>query len=143
MLSAMFGMIGGGMGAAATRESARFGAADDEEKARIVTLLRTMEMLFWSASILAGLGIALCAPLLVDHWLNVSESMRPDTVIAVRWMALAVAMQFPLAFYSGCLNGLQRQVVLNATSAIGATVRGGGAALALWLVSPMVDTSIT
>lgn len=140
LLSAMFGMLDGGMGAAATRESARFRAASDEEKTHIVTLLRTMEMLFWSAAIFAGLGIALCAPLLVDHWLNVSGSMRHNTVVAVRWMALAVAMQFPLAFYSGCLNGLQRQVVLNATNAVGSTLRGGGAALALWLISPTVDT---
>lgn len=140
LLSAFFGMLDGGMGAAATRESARFSAASDEERAHVVTMLRTMERLFWSAAILAGLGIALCAPLLVDHWLNVSESMRPDTVIAVRWMALAVAVQFPLAFYGGCLNGLRRQVALNAMTAIGATVRSGGAALALWLISPTVDT---
>lgn len=140
MLTAVFAMLDGGLGAAATRESARYGAADEEKRAEIVTLLTTMEIVFWGGALIVGLGIASCATLLADHWLNVSAEMREDTLVALRWMALAVAMQFPLAFYSGCLNGLQRQVSLNVISVVGATARSGGAVLVLWKISPTVDT---
>jgi O-antigen/teichoic acid export membrane protein len=135
-LSAVFALLDGGLGAAAIREAARFDAVDVAEQGTIRSLLRTMEVVFWSISIFCGAVIVLGAPLLVDYWLNVSADLRDDTILAIRWMALAIAIQFPLAFYTGCLTGFQKQVALNVFGSIGATVRSGGAALALWLIAP-------
>jgi O-antigen/teichoic acid export membrane protein len=54
-------------------------------------------------------------------------------------MAAALAVQFPIAFYGGCLVGLQRQVLLNVTNSVSATLRGIGAVLVLWLIAPNVQ----
>jgi O-antigen/teichoic acid export membrane protein len=45
----------------------------------------------------------------------------------------------PIGFYSGGLMGLQRQVLLNAITIVISTLRGAGAVLILWLVSPTIQ----
>ena len=135
-LSAILAYLDSGLGAAAMRESARFEAADEAEQKKIHTLLHAMEAAFWGISALCGVVIALGATFLVDYWLNIPQGLRDETIIAIRWMALAISVQLPLAFYTGCLNGFQKQVTLNIIGAIGATARYGGAALVLWLIEP-------
>jgi O-antigen/teichoic acid export membrane protein len=139
MLSATLAILDGGLGAVATRESARYLTADHAQRRDIVLLLRTMEILFWGLALLVGALVVLASPLIVDYWLNVLPVAKSSTSHALRWMSLAVVMQFPLSFYSGCLNGLQKQVGLNLLNIIGATLRSGGAVLVLWLISPTVE----
>jgi O-antigen/teichoic acid export membrane protein len=54
-------------------------------------------------------------------------------------MGFAIALQMPVGFYSGGLMGLQRQVLLNAINIVIYTLRGAGAWLVLWLVSPTIQ----
>src|SRR5207249_8225559 len=64
----------------------------------------------------------------------------PDIVSAVRLMAVGLLVQFPVAFYNGCLIGLQRQVKLSVINSVSATLRAVGAVLVLWLVSPTIQS---
>jgi len=140
MLSSVLAMLDGGLGAVAVRESARFGTGGEAERREIATLLRAVEVIFWFFSCAVGLCIALCATVIVEHWLNVPEPLKQETVLAIRWMALALSLQFPTSFYSGCLVGLQKQVAINVVGVIGSTARSAGAVLVLWAVSPTVET---
>lgn len=45
----------------------------------------------------------------------------------------------PIGFYSGGLMGLQRQVLLNLINVSMSTLRGAGAVLILWLISPTIQ----
>ena len=45
----------------------------------------------------------------------------------------------PVGFYSGGLMGLQKQVLLNVINVCISTLRGAGAVLILWLVSPTIQ----
>lgn len=139
MLTATLSILDGGLGAAATRESARYCASDKVQRHEIVEILYTMEILFWGISLVVGVLIIIAAPLLVDYWLNVGSSIRQTTIVAIRWMALAILVQFPMSFYIGCLNGLQKQVALNYLNIIGTTLRSVGAVLILWLISPSIE----
>ncbi|KPA88388.1 membrane protein involved in the export of O-antigen and teichoic acid [Pseudomonas asplenii] len=140
ILSSALTLLDGGFGAAATREASIYGASNDEDKLRIVRVLRSTEVIFWGAAIFCGLMIFFLAPFIVSHWLSVEAEKNESITSVIRIMAGAILLQFPVPFYYGCLLGLQRQVLLNIYSSIFATVRSGGAALVLWLVSPTVES---
>jgi O-antigen/teichoic acid export membrane protein len=140
VLSTTLSLLDGGLGVTATRQTASFAEADAEGKKHITSLLRTIEVLFWVMAALGGVAVALAAPLIARHWLNVEPARIPEVTTGLRLMAVALVPQFPIAFYSGCLLGLQEQVKLNVINATVATLRGVGAVLALWLVSPTVFT---
>jgi len=53
-------------------------------------------------------------------------------------MGFVIALQMPVGFYSGGLMGLQKQVLLNVINIGISTLRGGGAVLILWLISPTI-----
>src|SRR5439155_186609 len=97
---------------------------NDENQARIVSLLRTIECLFWALALFIALVVAFFAPLIATRWLNVDPGRIPDVVSAVRLMAVGLLVQFPVAFYNGCLIGFQSQVKLSVINSVSATLRG-------------------
>ena len=140
ILSSALTLLDGGFGAAATREASVYGASSDEDKLRIILVLRSTEVIFWGVAFFCGLLIFLLAPFIVSHWLDVDVSKVESVTRVIRIMAGAILLQFPVPFYYGCFIGLQRQVLLNIYSSFFATVRSAGAALVLWLVSPSVES---
>jgi O-antigen/teichoic acid export membrane protein len=139
LLASAMAILDGGLGAAATREAATFGGAGPEGQRRIVTLLRTLEVAFWVMALVVGGVVIVVAPWIGTHWLNVPDSALDATTGALRLMGASLLVNFPCALYSAALNGLQRQVQLNAINAASATLRGLGAVLVLWLWSPTVE----
>lgn len=140
MLSSSLSILDAGLAAVATREAAGYLGAKESRQLEIVTLLRTIEVVFLGISFIVGLLVSLASPLIVKYWLNVPANMVVGATWAVSWMGLSIAVQFMTSFYSGCLIGFQKQVGLNAINVVGSTVRGGGAVLVLWLISPTVQT---
>src|SRR5262249_9242442 len=110
LLSATMGLLDGGLGATATRQTAAFIEADHEGKAATVALIRMIEAFFWLVAALIGVAVALAAPLIATQWLKVENIRIPEVTVALRLMAAALVVQFPIAFYSGCLVGFQQQV---------------------------------
>src|SRR5262249_39119973 len=128
-----------GLSVTATRQTAAIVDAETEDKASTVTLLRTIESLFWFVAGLCGVAVALLAPLIATRWLKVEASRVPEVITGLRFMAGTFVVQFPTAFYGGCLVGSQQQVRLNVINSVSATVRGTGAVLVLWLIAPTVQ----
>ncbi|MDZ4211807.1 MAG: MATE family efflux transporter, partial [Methylotenera sp.] len=140
MLSASLSILDAGLAAVATREAAGYLGAKESRRLEIVTLLRTIEVVFLAISLIVGLLVSLASPLIVKYWLNVPTDMVAGATWAVSWMGLSIATQFLTSLYTGCLNGFQKQVGLNVINVVGSTVRGVGAILVLWLISPTVQT---
>lgn len=140
MLSASLSILDAGLGAVATREAAAYIGSNRERQSEIVTLLRSIEVLLFGVSLITGLIVVFAAPLIVKQWLNVPAELVSGATWAICWMGLTIAIQFPSSYYSGCLNGFQRQVSLNVVNVVGSTLRGGGAVLVLWLISPTIQT---
>jgi O-antigen/teichoic acid export membrane protein len=139
LLSSTFSLLDMGFDITATREIASFHDVDEQEKHRIATLLRSVELLLWSIALMIGIVVGLAAPLITTHWLNVQSTRIPEVTNGIRLMAIALVIQFPIDFYSGCLIGLQEQVKLSAINSVVATLRGVGAVLLLWLIAPTVQ----
>lgn len=140
MLSSSLSILDAGLAAVATREASGYLGAKESRRLEIVTLLRTIEVVFFAISFIVGLLVSLASPLMAEYWLNVPVEMVTGTTIAVSWMGLSIAIQFLTSLYTGCLNGFQKQVDLNVINIVGSTIRNGGAVLVLWLISPTVQT---
>lgn len=137
-LQGVLGLLDLGISATVLRELARLSVGDNSaEKQR--DLVRTLEVIYWTMALAAGLTVACLAPWIAQYWLQ-AQSLSTETLVsAIRLMGVAIALQFPFAFYQGGLMGLQRQVLVNAVLLVVGTIRAGGAVLILWLVSPNIS----
>jgi O-antigen/teichoic acid export membrane protein len=137
-LQAVFGILDLGLKSTLNREIARLRSREDFGH-RATELVRTLEIPYWGIAVAIGLVIVVFAKPVAYSWIN-TESLSPVTVRrAVVLMGLVIAFRWPLSFYSGGLQGLERQISLNAINAGAATVRGVGAVLALLLVAPTIE----
>lgn len=137
-MQAMFGLLDMGLGATLNRELARLSVQPDQAQ-QMRNLLRTLEIIYWAVAVIIGVVVIFLAPFLAHHWVQ-PEHLSPAAIQqAFLLMGLSLAGQWPLSFYSGGLKGLQRQVLLNVIDVSAATLRGIGAVLLLWLVSPTIQ----
>ena len=137
-MQSILSLLDAGMSTTVNREFARF-SWNDEARLTMRRLLRTFESIYWCVALIAGGGMMLLARWIAVHWVQPKQLSVDDVIQAVVLMGLAFAVQWPLSLYSGGMQGLQRQVGLNVITAAAATLRGVGAALVLWLVSPTVQ----
>jgi O-antigen/teichoic acid export membrane protein len=136
-LQVVFGLLDVGLGSTLTREMARLSALPSKEQ-EMRNLVRTLEILYWCIAVFVGTLVVSLSPLIAHHWINAGQ-LSPRTIEqALLIMGFVIALQMPIGFYSGGLMGLQRQVLLNAINISIGTLRGAGAVLILWLVSPTI-----
>ena len=115
-------------------------SVDPENNAQDMNnLVRTLELVFWGVAIVIAGIIALAAPLLTKYWLSPKTLSNDQVFQAVILMGIAIACQWPFTLYSGGLMGLQQQVKQNIILVIFSTLRGIGAILVLWLISPTIQ----
>lgn len=127
-----------GMGGVMNRELARR-ATSAELAATMRELTRTLEWLIWPTALVLAAVVAALAPWIARHWLHPQNMTVEQTAQAVRLMALAVAAQWPSAFYTSGLSGLERQPVANLVNAIFATLRSAGAVAVILMVSATIE----
>lgn len=132
---AIVGILDTGISATASREIAWL-AARPEEKKRIPVLLRSLEVAYWGIILILGVGILVGAWAFGAGWFQLKD-LPPEVVRdALMLMAVSLVAQVPSGLYIGGLMGLQRQVECSGLLALFGTLRGLGAVLVLWLISP-------
>lgn len=137
-LQAMSFVLDLGLSATVTRETARLSALPGREQ-EMRDLVRSLEAVYWCVAILIGLTVALLAPLIANHWVKGGQVPSRTIEQAVCIMGCVLALQWPSSFYSGGLVGLQQQVLMNVITVCMGTLRWGGAALVLLVVSPTIQ----
>ncbi|MGA2323242.1 MAG: oligosaccharide flippase family protein [Sedimentisphaerales bacterium] len=137
-IQSMSGILDLGMSNTLNREMARLSALQGREQ-EMRNLVRTLEVIYWSVAVFAGITVALLSPVIAHHWIKAEQLSSTTVAQALLMMGLAIALQMPIGFYSGGLMGLQRQVLLNAINIGISTLRSAGAVLILWLVSPTIQ----
>lgn len=134
----MFALLDLGLSNTLNRELARLSVLPGKEQ-EMNNLVRTLEVLYWGIAIFVGVAVVALSPLLAHHWIKAGQ-LSPKTIeLTLLIMGFVIALQMPVGFYSGGLLGLQKQVLLNVINIGMSTLRGAGAALVLWLVSPTIQ----
>ncbi len=137
-LGATFALLDMGLSQTLNRELARLSAVPDPAQ-EMRDLVRTLEVVYWIVALLIGIIVLALAPLIAEDWVQ-AESLPTSTVRqAVTLMGLIMTVQWPISLYSGGLRGMQQQVTLNMINVGTAAVRGIGAILILWLISPTIQ----
>lgn len=127
-LVATFALFDLGFGAAGVREMAKLSGQADH-LAQTANLIFSLEVLYWGVAACLGLILCLMSPIISSQWLSSTSLDKSIIEASVQLMAIAFTFQFPIALYSGCLIGLQRQVGLNVTNILFSILRYGGAAV--------------
>ena len=138
-LEALSGVLDMGLSGTLNREMARLSVLPGKEQ-EMRNLVRTMEAFYWSVAVFVGIAVAALSPFIVHHWVKAGQ-LSPKTIEqALLIMGFITVFQMPIGFYSGGLMGLQKQVLLNITNVCMSTLRGAGAVLILWLISPTIQS---
>jgi O-antigen/teichoic acid export membrane protein len=137
-LTSVIGILNLGFGSTINRELASRSVDKDRAQSQR-DLVRTLEVIYWGVSIFAGVIIIIGTPFITNSWINIEKLDVKTVFVSVQLMAISVAMRFPMILYQGGLMGLQRQVLVNAILILNGTLRGIGAILILWLVSPSIQ----
>ncbi len=138
VLSSVIGILDLGIGSTVNRELAKR-SVNQNIAGTQRDLVRTLELIYWGIAILTGTIVLIGASFISNKWIN-AESLNPDLVLhAVQLMAISIVLRFPLSLYQGGLMGLQKQVLVNIILVVNGTLRGFGAVLVLWLVSPTIE----
>lgn len=138
-LSSVLGILDLGIGATMNRELARRSVIEEQTGSQR-DLVRTLEVVYWGISLLAGLIVIILAPYISSTWIK-AQDLNPGLILrAVQLMGISLALQFPMSLYQGGLMGMQKQVLVNLILVITGTLRSGGVILLLWLISPTIQT---
>jgi O-antigen/teichoic acid export membrane protein len=119
-----------GLTPALTRELAKLTATNDGSL-QVRTTVRTLEILYAGGAILFGLVAFALLPMLALSWIK-SNTLKVDTVQhCLELMAIQLAFQLPLSFYTGGFIGMQRQSLLNILNLLMLAARAIGAVVLL------------
>jgi len=136
-LQALFAVLDLGLSQTLAREMARL-AVDQDNANHMADTARTLEIIYWGIALGVIVMIVSLAQPIAYSWLKPEQLSRESLREALWIMAFVIGLRWPVALYVGGLNGLQRQVLVNALLAIFATVQGAGALAVLWLIEPTV-----
>ena len=122
MLQAWFNLLDMGLTPTVARETARFrgGAVDALSYRR---LLRALQLIFFGVALLGGGAMFVFSGLIADGWLKVQTLPLAQVQLALRLMAVGVALRWMSGLYRGCISGSERLVWLGGFNAFVATLR--------------------
>jgi len=112
MMTAWFQLLDIGLTPTMAREAARFrGGAISADTLR--ALLRALEIVFGSVSLIGTAVMVLLAHTIATDWLHVQHLPVAQVAQAVMFMGLAVPLRWMSGLYRGVVNGFERQVWLS------------------------------
>lgn len=138
VLNACLSLLDVGMTPALSREMGRF-TGGSQSAERIRDLLRSIELITFSISLVITVGVALGAGWLATNWISTENLPISLVTQAIFIMGCVSALRFSETIYHGSIIGLQRQVLFNIASSSIATLRGLGAVAILIWVSPSIQ----
>jgi O-antigen/teichoic acid export membrane protein len=101
-------------------------------------LLRTLEFVYWPVAAFLTTLIFFSSAWFASDWLELHVLSIDEASSAIKWMAVALGLQFPCALYSSGLAGLQSQGRMNILQMLGNSLRyGGGVAILFWKADPV------
>ncbi len=136
-LQVILSVLDAGLSSTLTREIARLSVLPDKTEVMHNTV-HTLKIIYWGLSVAMGIAIVLFSSLIAHRWINAGQISLQTVEQSLVIMGFIIAVQMPAGFYAGGLMGLQKQVQLNVINTGVSILRGAGAVLLLWLVSPSI-----
>lgn len=125
-----------GLGTTATKEMARLsGSPNSRAIIQMRDLVRTLELVYFGLGIIVVVMVFAGAGPLSAHWFKPLTLSQSEIEHAIVIMGLVIGVRMPFSLYSGALNGLQHQVLLNVITVASVTVKHLGAVIALLFIS--------
>ncbi|MEI6395031.1 MAG: oligosaccharide flippase family protein [Verrucomicrobiota bacterium] len=135
-LQASLAILDFGLAVTVNREVARSEGTDPASLGNTVATLAWVYCL----TALTVFGVLLVAsPWLANHWLHLKELSPTIVEVCLMLAAAAIALRWPVALYSGVMQGAQKQVMANLISGGIGVVRAAGGLAALVSVAPRLE----
>ncbi|MFT4629232.1 MAG: O-antigen/teichoic acid export membrane protein [Cryomorphaceae bacterium] len=141
-LVAMLAVLDLGLTQVMNREMARL-SHDSNNDTQLVNTAYTLERVYWLMAIVIAGFVAVLAGPIANFWLNPQDIAREDLMRAMQMIGIVIGLRWPVSFYMGGLNGLQRQVIANVILGFFSSLQGLGALFVLWLIAPTIQAFFT
>jgi O-antigen/teichoic acid export membrane protein len=135
VLQIVFATLDLGLSASVTQTIASDRSEGRRESAALTNSVGTI---YAAMAVVIGLLLWVTAGWIATRWLKPHALDQQTVLTAVRAIGIYVAFRWPISFYSGVLNGVQRMDVLNIVKAGAATLRTA-VGIALIITSPKID----
>jgi len=127
-----------GLSPTLNRELARLSVVEDKTR-EMHDIKRTLEIPNWICAVFIALLLCLLAPLIARYWLNPKDLSVETLTQTLIIIAVNIALQFSVNFYTGGLMGLQKQLSLSLINTVCGTLRTVGAFLVLVYVTRTIQ----
>lgn len=133
MIQAWFNLLDMGLTPTVSRETARFlGGVTSALNYR--RLARALQIIFFTIALAGGGTLFFCSGIIAAGWLNSSTLSPEELQIALKLIAVVVAMRWMSGLYRGFISGSERLVWLSSFNAVIATLRFLGVLpLLIWI----------
>lgn len=131
-VQAAFVLLDFGMTPTLSREMSRYSAVAKEDDS-IRSVLRTMEYVSFATAGVCAVIVWAGAAWIAESWLRLDSLPVEQAGNAIALMGIVAGLRLAEGLYRGAMIGLQRQVALNLSSSILATLRwAGGIGIMAW-----------
>ena len=135
-LLAICGLADMGLAVTLNRQLARLAAQGDMRAS--ADSLRTYEVIYLGTTAVIAGALLVIAPWVAKSWLDAGSVPLTDVTQALRFMAVAIAIQLLAGLYFGGLMGLQLQARANSLQVAWFALQGFGAIVAMQLASATI-----
>ena len=133
-LQLVLSLMDGGLSITLNKEMSRLSVLPGKEQ-QMHNLAKTLGTVYWFMAFVAGVIALGLSPFLARYWVQPKDLSVQTITYAFLLLSISLTFQLPINFYTGGLQGLQRQVILNTIRIIFTTVKSVGALLVLLFVS--------
>ena len=105
MNTIFIGLLEKGMYATTVREVS---SSFEDKPEYILSFIRTGSSLCWLAFIIFSVAIYICAPFIVQNWINLNTMDPARATRILQLLGIASLVAFPRSFYACLLRGIQR-----------------------------------
>ena len=133
-LQLVLSLMDGGLSITLNKEMSRLSVLPGKEQ-QMHNLVKTLGTVYWFMAFVAGVIALGLSPFLAKYWVQPKDLSVQTITYAFLLLSISLTFQLPINFYTGGLQGLQRQIILNTIRIIFTTLKSIGALLVLLFVS--------
>jgi O-antigen/teichoic acid export membrane protein len=138
-LIGIFAVLDLGLSVSLNRELARLQASGNTDKEKMATTIKTLEVIYWAAAAFICIITISLSHFISLYWLKPEQLSQVSIQNAFFIMAIVLGLRWPVALYTGGLNGLQRQVLVNTLNVTIVTIQNVGALAIIIFVAPTIS----